>query len=124
MFCLSLVFVLEILGTSRESEYQQWRLGVDSPYFYSKTFTISDHVISIDGYQEVLDESTPIHYSVVKVTWWGKIIVYQHTEVYHNYKSPNPFNITFTDLPNGENYRIFIYNYGNIGQGEFKIIKN
>ncbi|HHY73651.1 MAG TPA: hypothetical protein GX497_10615 [Bacillus bacterium] len=123
-FIIGTLFMLLELNRAMESNssYIIWGLGVDVPCFYSRKLTIRKNSIQIKGFQKVLNENTPVYYSVVTVNWWGKMTVYREAKIYKDFKQPNSFTITFTDLPNGDHYRVFLYHYGNMAKGKFKIV--
>jgi hypothetical protein len=118
-------FILMIIlttGVNKRAEYIRWGLGIECICFYSSRFTVSKQGITIVGYQEVLGGQSPILYSVVKQNWWGKTKVYGQAVIYGDYKSPNCFNRTITNIPYGEDYRIKIVGHCNISRGKFKVV--
>ncbi|WP_152534693.1 hypothetical protein [Bacillus cihuensis] len=123
MTCVVVFTIIMILKmVDKKSEYIKWGLGVECGCFYSSRFTVNKQGITLIGYQKVLGVDSPIQYSVVEQNWWGKTKVYGQVVVYGDYKSPNCFNIAFTNIPYGEEYRIEVLSNCNISRGKIKIM--
>jgi hypothetical protein len=105
----------------KKKEFIWWGLGVDCCYFYSRPFAITNQCITLNGYQEVVDSKSAICYSLVKMNWWGKRNVYCHNHIFGNYKDSNSFQIVMKNIPNGENYKIEVYNGVKMSFGQFQI---
>ena len=106
------------------NEFIRWGLGVDCCYFYSRPFAVNNQCITIHGYQEIVDNKSAICYSLVKMNWWGKRKVYSRNLVYGNYKDNKSFQIVMKNIPNGENYKIEVFNGVKMSYGQFQIKEN
>ena len=106
----------------RKKDSINWGLGIDNCCFYSPNFSVENNGITIIGYQEMINEKSAIQYSLVKKSWLGKITVYGKRCIYGNYKDPEFFKITLTDIPNGDEYHIEITVNINICYGHFKVV--
>ena len=102
----------------KRTEYIHWGLGIDCISFYSSRFTVSKQGVIIIGYQEVLDQRSPIQYSVVKQNWWGQTTIYGQTVIYGNYKNSNCFKLEFSNIPLGKDYQIKIKSQCNVSKGK------
>ncbi|MBB6445454.1 hypothetical protein [Bacillus benzoevorans] len=105
----------------REKQFIKWGLGVDYCYFYSRPFIVTDQCITINGVQEVVDYKSPICYSLVKTSWWGKKTIYSRCLIHGNYKESKGFQIKMADIPNGENYKIEVFSGFKISFGQFQV---
>lgn len=119
LICTSLL--LRKINKKKRTDFFQWGLGVDCCCYYSLPFSISNHSITIIGFQEILDKNKAIRYSVVKLNWWGKRTVYGRKEILGSYKNPQRFQVSIRNLPNGENFRIEVFNDFTLSCGQFKI---
>jgi hypothetical protein len=99
-------------------EFMNWSLGVDCCSYYSKPFAVSNHCVTIIGFQEILVKEKAIRYSLVKKNWWGKRSVYGQVHIIN----PDFFQITFNHIPIGEHYQLEIFNSFNMACGQFKVI--
>lgn len=99
----------------------KWGLGVDYCYFYSRSFVVTNQCITINGVQEVIDNKSPICYSLVKMNWWGKRKVYSHCQIHGNYKDSKGFQIIMGNIPNGENYKIEVFSGYKMSFGQFQV---
>ncbi len=102
-------------------QFIRWGLSVDCCYFYSKPFIVTNQCITINGFQEIIDNKSPICYSLVKVNWWGKTTVYSHCRIHGNYKDTKGFQISMENIPNGEDYRIEIFSRFLMSFGQFQV---
>lgn len=105
----------------KKSKFQDWGLGVDCCTFYSSPFSIRNHCMTLVGFQEVLAEDTTICYSIVQKKWWGKKVVYGKKKLVGNYQSPHGFEIMMSDIPNGEDYQIEVFNHFHLASGQFMV---
>lgn len=105
----------------KRKDFIRWGLGVDCYYFYSRPFAVINQCITINGYQEIVDNKSAICYSLVKMNWWGKRKVYCHNLIYGNYKDNKGFQIVMKNIPNGENYKIEVFNGVKMSYGQFQI---
>ena len=104
-----------------KKEFIRWGLGVDCCYFYSRSFAVINQCVIINGYQEIIDNKSAICYSLVKMNWWGKRKVYSRNLIYGNYKGNKSFQIVMKNIPNGENYKIEVFNGVKMSHGQFQI---
>jgi hypothetical protein len=124
MTCVAIsTFVLiRKIGKNKRNEYIKWGLGVDSCCFYSSPFKVDKCGITIVGFQEVVDGKSAIQYSVIKKNWWGKRTIFGQGFIHGDYKNPQCFHITVSNIPNGVDYQIEIFNRFNMSFGQFKVV--
>ncbi|HHW37793.1 MAG TPA: hypothetical protein GXX18_11220 [Bacillales bacterium] len=113
---------LERREQNRGEQFIRWALSVDNGYFYSKPFTVTNQCITIYGIQEIIDDKSPICYSLVKMSSWGKRTVYAHCLIHGNYNDSKGFQITIENIPNGEDYKIEVFSEYKLSFGRFKLI--
>lgn len=121
MIVLDLFSPINIIKRHKESKFHYWGLGVDCCTYHSSRFSVRNHCVTLEGFQEALAENAAIRYSIVKKKWWGKKEVYGEIEMLGNYQEPNCFQITVKDIPNGEHFQIEVFNSFNIACGHFKV---
>ncbi|MEC1716306.1 hypothetical protein [Schinkia azotoformans] len=102
-------------------QFIRWGLSVDNCYFYSQPFIVTNQCITIIGFQEIDDNKSPIFYSVVKMSWWGKRTVYAHCLIHGNFKDTKGFQITMENIPNGEDYKIEVFSRYRMALGRFQL---
>lgn len=117
IFCLLLKKVLRKKGKN----CIQWGLGVDNCCFYSRPFSVTNQDITISGFQDVVDQTGAIRYSLVRMTGWGKRKVYGYCLIHGVYKDTNSFQITIKNVPNGDDYQIEVFNGFNLSYGRFQV---
>ena len=122
LFFLLMLIHFRKMKRAKRKEFIRWGLGVDNCYYYSRPFTVDNQCITINGYQEVVDEKSAICYSLVKMNWWGKRKVYSNGLIYGDYKDTKSFQIVIKNIPNGENYRIEVFNGFIMSNGRFQIM--
>lgn len=118
---ICLLFLFTMARKVNNKGYIHWGIGVDHCCFYSPAFSIHNRQITIEGFQEALDKSSRIRYSVIKMNWLGKRKVYGQGIICGDYKNPKYFQLTMKDIPNGKDYQIEIFNDFNISCGQFKV---
>ena len=121
LFYLLRLIILEKEECEHGRKFIRWGLGVDCCYFYSRPFTVTNQCITINGVQEVVDKKSAICYSLVKMNWWGKRKVYCHCLIFGNYKDTKSFQIVMRNIPNGENYKIEVFNGFKMSFGQFQV---
>jgi hypothetical protein len=119
MIVFDILSPLNILKRRKKSKFDYWGLGVDCCTCYSSPFSVRNHCITIEGFQEAIAENAAIRYSIVKKKWWRKKVVYDEIEILGNYHEPHCFQVTINDIPNGENYQVEVFNGFNIACGHF-----
>lgn len=122
----ALFYLLRLISIKKRKrdkgeQFIRWGLGVDCCHFYSKPFIVTDQCITIIGFQEVVDNKSPICYSLVKMNWWGKRTVYSHCLIYESYKGTQGFQINMENIPNGEDYKIEVFNGCIMSFGRFQV---
>lgn len=118
------LLLLKMGKGERTKEYIQWGLGVDYCCFYSPSFSVNNQLVTIVGFQEVLDKYSNIRYSVVKMNWFGKRKIYGQGFICGDFTNPEPFELTLNDIPNGEDYKIEIFNHFGMAHGQFKLLED
>ena len=120
-FFLSILIIFRKITMTNRNEFIRWGLGVDCCYFHSKSFTVDNQCVTINGFQEVMDKQSAICYSLVKINWWGKREVYYQSLIYGDYRDNESFQIVITNIPNGENYKIEVFNRFDMSYGQFQV---
>lgn len=118
------LILINLAAGARTKEYIHWGLGVDYCCFYSPSFSVDNQQVTIVGYQEVLDKYSTIRYSIVKMNWLGFRKIYGQCYIEGDYISPKNFELTIKEIPNGENYKIEVFNHFGMAHGHFKVINN
>lgn len=114
-----LYFISHFFKSSLKDGYA-WGLGVDSYVDYTEKMTITDHQLTIMGWQDV-STGEKIRYSVVKQSWLKFPVYFDTHEIKGPFTKEVPFQHTFCNLPNGDGYKIEIYNFGSMANGELSI---
>lgn len=94
----------------KEDGELKWGLGIAVPFFFSSKFTVDHEIITIHGIQTTHDESSPVKYSIVKISKLGTSIEYFDSVTFYGDSGGEEFNYTFT-VPNGTGYQLEIFNY-------------
>ncbi len=121
---ICLFFLNQMFNRETSRRFIHWGIGADFCYYFSPPFTVKHPSIKIIGFQEVLDKNKAVHYSVVKINPFGKRTVYSTGFICGEYKSPDPFQLSFDQIPCGEDYRIEIFSGFNLSFGKFKVVQN
>ncbi|NRD79211.1 hypothetical protein HPT25_17775 [Bacillus sp. BRMEA1] len=98
-----------------------WKLGVDSPFYFSSEFAIEHSSITIIGSQITHNPSWPVKYSIVKKKIFGTSLQFFDSAVYYGDLSEGELYHTF-HLPKGTGYQLMVFNYFKYHtSGEIKI---
>lgn len=109
---------------NRGNTYISWGLGIESPFSFSKKFSINHQSITINGFQTTHKHSSPIRYSIVKISKLGTSVKYfDSVDIYGNYLDA-PFKHSF-QIPSGSDYQLEVFNYYKFhSTGKVQIIQN
>lgn len=121
-FLIFISFLIYKTEKRKNKEVMKWGMGVDCCFFYSHPFKVEKNSITLIGSQEILDGKSAIKYSIVKRNWWGKRLIFAQEFIFGNYKESNSFHLTVSNIPNGGNYQIEVFNSFIMSYGCFKIV--
>ncbi len=120
MVFASLISVGSFYMGKKKGKNIRWGLCIDVPYFYSPKFSVKNKKVVLEGSQNVMNLDVPVQYSIVKMNWYGRREVYGDFLNHGNYDDRH-FQHVFSNIPNGDEYRIEIFNQSHFSSGELSI---
>lgn len=119
---LILCFIVFFSFFKSNADDSTWRLSVASSIQYSETINVQDEEVTVFGSQQNVGEENAIEYTLMKANRFGFKQPYEAFIV----KGDQPFfQHTFTNIPNGSDYQIKIYNYSRcFCEGELFYLEN
>lgn len=120
LLSLPVLMLKKRFGKKKE---RSWSLTLDSPYFHSSKFDITDCSIEITGTQNTVHPRVPVRYSLVKMDRLGRSYCLGSAIKTGSFLDEDIFSITFSNIPIGSGYKIEVYSHHSLAHGEFTVSK-